>query len=234
MATETLKAQKRTTTGKGAARKLRAAKQVPAVIYGHHREPLAITLDAREIERMLDRVSADTTVFDLTIGKDVARSLIREVQRDPLKRAILHVDFQELVAGESVTVDVPVILVGIADGVRNQGGTLDQIMRTIQVEVDPANIPNHVDLDVAALMLNQSLHVSDLKLPAGVKVLEDLEATVCVVVPPRLETEVAPAAVEGVEGVEGAEAAVAAEPELIRKPKPVEEEAEPEKKEKKK
>ena len=234
MATEILTAQKRTTTGKGAARKLRAAKQVPAIVYGHHREPLAITLDAREVERMLERVSADTTVFDLTIGKDVARSLIREVQRHPFKRDILHVDFQELVAGEAVTVDVPVVIIGTAEGVRNQGGTLDQIMRSIQVEVDPANIPNHVDLDVSLLTLNQSLHVGDLKFPAGVKVLDDLTATVCVVVPPRTEVEVAPVAVEGAEGVVAAEGAAAGEPELIRKVKPTDEEAEPEKKDKKK
>ena len=234
MATEILNAQKRATKGKGAARKLRAARQIPGIVYGHHRDPLAITLDARELERMLERVSADTTVFDVKIGKDTARSLIREVQRHPIKRDILHVDFQELVAGEAVTVDVPVVLIGTAEGVRNQGGTLDQIMRTLSIEVDPANIPNHFDLEVTALMLNQSLHVSDIKVPAGVKVLEDADATVCVVVPPRLETEVAPAAVEGVEGVEGAEAAAVAEPELIRKPKAADEEAaEPEKGEKK-
>ena len=228
MATETLNAKTRTTTGKGAARKLRGAAQVPGIIYGHHREPQAIALDARELERMLDRVSADTTVFDLNIGGQVARSLIREVQRHPLRRQILHIDFQELVAGEAVTVDIPIRLVGSPDGVRNQGGTLDQIMRTISVEVDPAKIPNHFDLNVDALTLNQSLHVSDLQLPAGLKVLEDLNATVCVVVPPRLETEVAPVAAEG---VEGAEAEVVAEPELIRKPKASDEEAEPEPKE---
>ncbi len=233
MATEKLTAQARTTTGKGAARKLRFAQQVPGVIYGHHREPQSITLDAREIERMLDRVSADTTVFEVNIGGKVARSLIREVQRHPLRRQVLHVDFQELVAGEAVTVDIPIVLVGSPDGVRNQGGTLDQIMRSVQVEVDPAKIPNHFDLNVDALTLNQSLHVSDLQLPAGLKVLEDLNATVCVVVPPRLETEVAPVAVEGVEGVEGVEAEAPVEPELIRKPKPTDEEAEPEKKEKK-
>jgi large subunit ribosomal protein L25 len=235
MATEILNAQKRATTGKGAARKLRAARQIPGIVYGHHRDPLAITLDAKELERMLERVSAVTTVFDVKIGKDTARSLIREVQRHPIKRDILHVDFQELVAGEAVTVDVPVIITGTAEGVRNQGGTLDQIMRTLSIEVDPANIPNHFELDATALMLNQSLHVSDIKVPAGVKLLEDLNATVCVVVPPRIEEVAAPVAAEGaVEGVEGAEAAAAAEPELIRKPKATEEEAaEPEKKEKK-
>ena len=228
MATENLTAHARSTTGKGAARKLRAAKQIPGVIYGHHRDPQSIALDERELDRMLDRVSADTTVFDLNIGGTVARSLIREVQRHPLRRNILHVDFQELVAGEAVTVDVPIRLVGTPDGVRNQGGTLDQILRFVQVEVDPANIPNHFDLNVDALTLNQSLHVSDIVIPAGLKLLVEVSATVCVVVPPRTETEVAPAA-----AAEG-DAAAVAEPELIRKPKPEDAEGEDAKPEKKK
>lgn len=224
MATEILNAQTRENTGKGTARKLRADKKVPGIIYGHAREAQTITLDERELDRMLERVSADTTVFDVTIGKTVARSLIREVQRHPIRRNILHIDFQELVAGEAVTVDIPIILVGSPDGVRNQQGTLDQIMRTLSVEVDPANIPNHLDLNVDALMLNQSLHVSDIALPAGLKVLDEMDATVCVVVPPRIEVEATPVVAEGAEGTE---AAAAAEPELIRKPKP--EDAEDEK-----
>jgi large subunit ribosomal protein L25 len=164
-------------------------------------------------------------VFDVTIGKKVARSLIREVQRHPIRRNILHVDFQELVAGEAVTVDIPIVLVGSPDGVRNQQGTLDQIMRTISVEVDPANIPNHFDLNVDALTLNQSLHVRDLTLPAGLKVLEDMDATVCVVVPPRIEVEATPVVAEGAEGAVAVEGAPA-EPELIRKVKAKDDEEE--------
>jgi large subunit ribosomal protein L25 len=225
MATEILTAQERATTGKGTARKLRADKKVPGIIYGHAREPQAITLDERELDRMLGRVSADTTVFDVTIGKKVARSLIREVQRHPIRRNILHVDFQELVAGEAVTVDIPIVLVGSPDGVRNQQGTLDQIMRTISVEVDPANIPNHFDLNVDALTLNQSLHVRDLTLPPGLKVLEDMDATVCVVVPPRIEVEATPVVAEGAEGAVAVEGAPA-EPELIRKVKAKDDEEE--------
>jgi large subunit ribosomal protein L25 len=225
MATEILNAQTRENTGKGTARKLRADKKVPGIIYGHAREAQTITLDERELDRMLERVSADTTVFDVTIGKTVARSLIREVQRHPIRRNILHVDFQELVAGEAVTVDIPIVLVGSPDGVRNQQGTLDQIMRTISVEVDPANIPNHFDLNVDALTLNQSLHVRDLTLPAGLKVLEDMDATVCVVVPPRIEVEATPVVAEGAEGAVAVEGAPA-EPELIRKVKAKDDEEE--------
>ncbi len=208
MATEVLIAHPRAETGKGAARKLRAAKQVPGVVYGHKREPQSLALDARDLQKMLDRVSADTTVFELRIDGGTARTLIRDIQRHPFKREILHIDFQELVAGELVTVDIPLVLVGTPMGVRLSGGMLDQVLRTISVEVDPGNIPNHIDVDVTNLDLHESIHVRDLKLPVGVEVLENEGETICVVAPPRAEVEVAPAAAEGEEA--------AAEPEVIR------------------
>lgn len=211
MATANLTAQKRTQAGKGAARKLRSAQQIPGIIYGHNREPQPLALDARELERLLERVSAETTVVELDIEGTPARTLIREIQRHPYKRQILHIDFQELVAGEKVTVDVPLVLTGTAAGVRVSGGVLDQIMREVTVEVDPAGIPNHIDVDVSALELNDSIHVRDLQLPAGVEVLDDDDATICVVVPPRVEAEAA-ATTEAAEPT-------SAEPELIRKTK---------------
>ena len=181
MATEVLIAHPRTDTGKGAARKLRAAKQVPGVVYGHKREPQSLALDARDLQKMLDRVSADTTVFELKIDGGTSRTLIRDIQRHPFRREILHIDFQELVAGELVTVDIPIVLVGTPMGVRLSGGMLDQVLRSISVEVDPANIPNHIDVDVSNLDLHQSIHVRDLTLPAGVEVLENEDETICVV-----------------------------------------------------
>lgn len=210
MATATLSAKKRTQAGKGVARKLRGAEQIPGIIYGHNREPQMLAVDGRELDRLLDRVSAETTVVELDIEGATARTLIREIQRHPFKRQILHIDFLELVAGEKVTVNVPVVLVGTPAGVRNAGGVLDQILRELQVEVDPANIPNHIDVDVSGLDVNSSLHVSDIQVPEGVEVLDDADATVCVITPPRVEAE-------GAAPAEGAEAP--AEPELIRKPK---------------
>jgi large subunit ribosomal protein L25 len=208
MATEVLIAHPRTDTGKGAARKLRAAKQVPGVVYGHKREPQSLALDARDLQKMLDRVSADTTVFELRIDGGSARTLIRDIQRHPFKREILHIDFQELVAGELVTVDIPLVLVGTPLGVRLSGGMLDVVLRTIRVEVDPANIPNHIDVDVSNLDLHQSIHVRELTLPPGVEVLENEDETICVVAPPRAEVEVAAPVAEGAEPT--------AEPEVIR------------------
>lgn len=209
MATASLAAAPRTDTGKGAARKLRANKQIPAVIYGHHREPRSLTIDGKELERLLSHVAAGTTVVELSLDGATARTLIREIQRHPFKKMFLHVDFQELVAGEKITVAVPLVIVGTAPGIR-EGGVLNQVMNQIEIEVDPASIPNHIDVDVSALALNDSVHVRDLKVPEGSTVLEDEDATVCVLSPPRVEQSATPA-------VEAAD--TSSEPELIRKAK---------------
>jgi large subunit ribosomal protein L25 len=209
MATATLSATPRAATGKGAARTLRREGQIPGVVYGHAREPQPLSLDAHEVELLLERVNAESTVIELSVDGRTARTLIREIQRHPFKRDVLHVDFQELVAGEKVTVHVPLVLAGSAEGVR-AGGILDQVMRELEIEVDPSNIPERFDVDVSALTIGHSLHVRDVPLPAGVTVLDDEDATICVIIPPRAETPVT-----GVETV----AEPAAEPELIRKTK---------------
>ncbi len=209
MATATISATPRSETGKGVARKLRAQHNLPGVLYGHHREPQPLVLDGRDFDRLIEHYAAETTVVELTVDGQSVRTLIREIQRHPFKRQVLHVDFQALVAGEKVTVDVPIVLVGIPEGVRLNGGTLDQVMRELTVVVDPSDIPNHVDVDVSALNVGDSLHVSDINLPPGVEVQDDPETTICVVVPPRVAEEVTAPVEE--------EAAAGGEPELIRK-----------------
>ncbi len=217
MASAQLSATTRDGRGKGSARTLRAEGKIPAVIYGHGRDPQSLAIDTRELEKLLSKISAESTVIELSMGGTSARTLIREIQRHPFKRQILHVDFQELVAGEKVTVRVPIILVGVPDGVRQDGGILDQTMRELEIDVDPANMPNHFDVDVVALRIGDSVHVRDLKLPDGVEPTDDGDATICVVSAPR-------AVVEAVAPVEGAEAEAAAEPEVIGKKKEEEEE----------
>jgi large subunit ribosomal protein L25 len=214
MATATLNATTRSDVGKGSARKLRASLRIPGIVYGHHREATPLAIDARELEKLLGSIAPGTTVVELNLGGRVSKTLIREIQRHPFRRQVLHIDFQELVAGEKITVDVPILLTGTAAGVKD-GGTVEEVTRQVSVEVDPANIPSHFEIDISALGINDSVHVSDIKVPEGVKILDDLEATVAVVAPPRIE-EAPPAPVEG--AVE-----VAPEPELIRKPKDEEE-----------
>ena len=216
MASAQLSASARDNGGKGVARKLRSEGRVPAVVYGHGREPQPLSINTRELERLLDRIAAESTVIDLDIDGKASRTLIREIQRHPFKRQILHVDFQELVAGEKITVRLPIVLIGVPDGVRMDGGVLDQTMRELEVEVDPSNIPNHVELDVTSLTIGSSVHVRDIPLPEGVEVLEDEDASVCVVSAPR-------AAVEETVTAE-AEHEAAAEPEVIRAKTPDEDE----------
>ena len=181
----TLTATPRAETGKGVARKLRAAGQVPAVIYGHNRAPQSLAVPARELGRLLERISAANTVVELSLDGRTSRTLIREIQRHPFKRHILHVDFQELVAGEKVTVKVPLVLVGTADGVRNGGGVLDQTLYALEIEADPTHIPNHIDVDVTDVAIGHPLHVRDLTLPSDITVLDDPDASVLTIQPPR-------------------------------------------------
>jgi len=212
MATATLSATPRNDRGTGVARKLRQIGQVPAVIYGHGREPQSLALNTREVDRLLSTISAASTVIELSVDGRTARTLIREIQRHPVKRNVLHLDFQELVAGEKVTVSVPLRFTGVADGVRNGGGILEETMHQLHLRLDPSSIPDHIDVDVTPLTIGHSIHVRELTLPDGVTVLDDENATVCVCTAPKavVETVAAPEAEEG----------APAEPELIRKVKP--------------
>jgi len=218
MANASLSATPRTGVGKGVARSLRREGRIPGVVYGRAREPLALSLDARELERLLGHINAETTVIDLAVDGGNTRTLIREIQRHPLQRNVIHVDFYELVAGEKVTVHVPIVLVGTAAGVRLSGGVMSQVLQELECTVDPANIPNRIEFDVTEVTIGHSVHVSDLQIPDGVEVGNDPGETVMIVAAPKEEVAAVPA-------VEEAEAAVA-EPELIRKTKPEEEEGE--------
>jgi large subunit ribosomal protein L25 len=204
-----LQAASRTATGKGAARSLRRDGKVPGVIYGHGREAEAVTIDKSALNKMLFGISAGTTILDVAVdGRAPVKALIREIQRDSLRPAeIIHLDLYEVRSDEEITLAVPIRLIGIPDGVRNFGGVLDHVLREIEVEVLPSNIPDHVDLDVTALTIGHSLFVRDVKVE-NAKILNDPDTPICTVVAPR--TEEAPAVVEEV---------ATTEPELIRKPK---------------
>jgi large subunit ribosomal protein L25 len=217
MATASLSASPRAGTGKGVARTLRRNGQIPGVIYGHAREAQALTLNAREFDRLLERVTA-STVIELDLAGKTSRTLIREIQRHPYKREVLHVDFLELVAGEKVTVDVPIVYVGTPQGVRD-GGILDQIKHQLTVEADPTILPEHFEVDVSALTIGHALYVRDVRVPDGVTVQDDQDSPVALVAAPKAE----PTPAEAMPAVEGAAPEAAAEPELIRKSKDEEE-----------
>ncbi|MDP1861794.1 MAG: 50S ribosomal protein L25 [Gemmatimonadaceae bacterium] len=213
MATASLSASARANVGKGVARSLRREGKLPAVIYGHARASQALSIDARELGRLLEHVSADTTVIELSVDGTMTRTLIREIQRHPVKRAIIHVDFQELVAGEKVTVNIPIILIGVSVGVRLNGGILTQVLSELEVSVDPANIPNRIEVDVTEVNIGGSVHVNELNIPEGVEVLTGATDTVLIVSASKASEETAPV-------VEGA---APVEPEVIRAKKAEEE-----------
>ncbi|MBA3495962.1 MAG: 50S ribosomal protein L25 [Gemmatimonadales bacterium] len=204
-----LQVASRTTRGKGAARSLRREGKVPGVIYGHGREAEPVTVDSSALTRMLVGISAGTTILDVTVdGRAPVKALIREIQRDSLRPAdILHLDFYEVRVDEEITLAVPVRLVGVPDGVRNSGGVLDHVLRELEIEVLPSDIPEHVELDVTALTIGHSLFVRDIRIEKA-RIMNDPDTPICTVVAPR--TEEAPAVVEEV---------ATTEPELIRKPK---------------
>lgn len=210
MATASLTATRRTETGKGVARTLRREGQVPGVIYGHARESQPLSIPARDLEKLLTQVSADNTVIELAIEGGTSRALIREIQRHPFKRSILHVDFQEIVAGEKMTVRVPIRLVGTPVGVRIGGGIIDHTLRELTISVDTANIPNHIDVDVNDLDLGQSIHVSQITAPEGATVMDEPETAVVVIATPRAAVEAAVAEPTPADG----------EPEVLRAKKP--------------
>ncbi|MEP6689262.1 MAG: 50S ribosomal protein L25 [Gemmatimonadales bacterium] len=208
-----LQVASRTATGKGAARSLRREGKIPGVIYGHGREAEAVAIESAALSKTLFGISAATTILDVAVdGRAPVKALIREIQRDSLRPAeIIHLDLYEVRSDEEITLEIPIRLIGIPDGVRNFGGVLDHVLRDLEIEVLPSNIPDHVELDVTALTIGHSLFVRDVTV-ANARVLNDPDTPICTVVAPR--TEEAPAVVEEV---------VTAEPELIRKPKPEDE-----------
>src|SRR6266404_3054678 len=175
--TVSLSANPRQATGKGAARQARFGGKVPAVIYGHGRDTQPLELEAKALEKALQGVEPASTIIELAVDGKTVKTLIREIQRHPIRPDIIHVDFYEIHASEKVKLKVPVHLVGNPDGVRNAGGVLDQVTREVEIEVLPANIPDRVELDVNALKIGDSLHVRDLTIP-NAKILNDADLTI--------------------------------------------------------
>src|SRR5438046_7614644 len=187
----TLAATTREKTGKGAARPARAQEPFAAVIYGQCRTTQTLMVDALALEKALTGIEPESTLIELTVDGKKARTLIREIQRHPLRPDIIHVDFYEIQAHEKVTLKVPVHLVGTPDGVRNAGGVLDQVTREVEIEVLPEHIPDRVELDVNALKIGDSLHVRELSI-ANAKILTEADMTNATVVPARDEDVAAP------------------------------------------
>jgi len=183
----TLKAEVRTGTGKGVARKLRASGRVPAVVYGSGADPVSVSLGAHETELLFHSISVDNTIVNLEIEGQKApiSTLLREIQTHPIRPGIVHVDFLRIEMGVEVELEVPVHLVGVPKGVREDGGLLEQAIHLLPIRCTPANIPEDVHIDVTAMELGHILHVSDLALPQDVVALIDADRVICSIQLPR-------------------------------------------------
>jgi len=184
---KTLQAQKRSKTGKGPAGRMRDEGWIPAVVYGREHDSEPLRVKQRALDSLLDEISVDNTLIDLEIQEDgdAFPVLIREIQRHPWRRNIQHVDFFRIKEDEAIRVDVPVRLVGTPEGVREEDGILQQLRHDIEVECLPNEIPEYFEADVTDLEIGESLHVGDLS-TGSVKPLDDLDLTICTVVPPSI------------------------------------------------
>jgi large subunit ribosomal protein L25 len=188
MAVITLKGERRTGLGKGGARKARAAGRIPGVVYGHHEAPVPMSISAREFELAMLQHKGGNAIVNLSLDPGEVTALIRDVQYDPVTHGILHLDFQHISLTEMVEVKVAVHVKGIAIGVKDGGGVLEQITREVEVRCLPTAIPAFLELDVSPLAIGQSLHVRDLGVE-GVAVLTDADQTVVTVVAPTVQED---------------------------------------------
>ena len=221
----TLKADVRENTGKSAAKGLRKKDIIPAVVYKGGKDALKLQLVVKDIEQILHTKAGENAIITLKIsGSDKSLKdrtvVIKEVQREPIKDRILHIDFNEISLTEMLKVNVPIAAHGEAVGVKADGGTLEHVMWELQIECLPTNIPPKLDVDVTNLKIGDAVYVKDIPVPEGVKVLSDLELIAMIVKPPKVEVPKEEVAAEA-----------PTEPELIRKKKEAEEEGEAEKKE---
>lgn len=187
MANATLKASRRDQSGKGAARKLRGTGRIPAVLYGHGDRTESLSLDAHELELLLNHISSGSTLISLDIDGRRTDVLIRELQKHPFKPEVQHVDFLQVHGDETLTLSVPVRLTGTPRGVRDDGGVLDQVLYELEIECLPRHIPEALDIDISGLGLGEQLRVHDVTMP-NVTILNDGDLPIASVLEPRTST----------------------------------------------
>jgi large subunit ribosomal protein L25 len=173
---------------------------IPAVFYGPEVDPVPLILQSRDLEKLITTGAGENILIDLNIedGKSTHshRAMIKEIQVDPVKQNILHVDLYAISMDKKISVEVPITLTGTAVGVSEEGGILQQVSRTLEISCLPDRIPESFELEVTALAIGDSLHVSDLEIPEGVDVLAEDELAIASVVPPTKVEEIEPEVLE--------------------------------------
>jgi len=228
MKTIELNVEKRSTTGKNEARRDRVAGKIPAVVYGAGKPNVAISVDRKALSDVFREGAGENAIFLLKLGSDQSRhAMIKEMQRDPVSRKPLHIDFVRVLMDVKITVKVPIEVAGVARGVKTDGGILDLVTREVEIECLPTNIPAHLTVDVSDLGIGDAIRIAQIPPVEGVRIVDNPEKVVAHVAHPTREEE----------PVATAEAAAEpTEPEVLKKGKAVSEEEgaeEPEKKDKK-
>ena len=229
-ATNTVEAKLREGADKNAARRLRTTGMIPAVLYGAGKEPRAISVDPKIMGRILHSASGHNTIFDVNVADEKAKAMIVDWQVDPIKGHLLHVDLKRIAMDKALRVTVPIEIVGEAPGVKTEGGILDVVLREVEIECLPADIPSSIKADVSNLTFGVNIRVADLPHEGKIKFLTDPNITVVHITHVKEEVVATP------EAAAADAAAGPAEPEVIKKGKQETEEgaaeAKPEKGEK--
>jgi large subunit ribosomal protein L25 len=216
MSETVLKAEAGRRAGSSDARRLRADGQIPGVVYGHGMDPLSVSVDRRELRQALSGAAGMNTILDLTVDGAVFPSLIKDIQRHPVKRNVQHIDFIQVNLNEEIVVSIPIHLEGEAKDVSANGGLVDLTMQELQVRTTPRNIPDGVTIDVSEMTMESVIRVEDIPLPSGVVAEAEADAPVVTVLTmrtPVLDAEEAAAeeaaALAGEEGEDGEDGASA-------------------------
>ncbi len=209
-----IKAAGRDGRGKNEARRLRKSGAIPAIVYGAGKAPVPVSVDPKQIFRILKSDSGHNTIFDLELDGEATKAMVVDWQTEPIKGSLLHIDLKRIAMDRKLTVTVPVVLKGEAIGVKTQGGIMEQVLREVEIECLPGDIPAHIDLDVSKLEFGQVLRVKDLPHAEGkLDFLTDENQTVAHVIAVKEVVEATP------EATAEAAAAAPAEPEVIKKGK---------------
>jgi large subunit ribosomal protein L25 len=227
-----LEAQQRDAGTKNDARRVRREGKIPAVIYGAGKQAMPVSVDPRQVSRILHSETGHNTVFDLALDGERTKAMIVDWQYEPIKGSLLHIDLKRIAMDQKLKVNIPIELMGEPAGVKQQGGILEQIAREVEVECLPGDIPNQIELNVSELVFGTVLRISDLPKNDKIKYLSDPEQPVAHII--TIKEEEVPTA----DAVAGEAAAAPAAPEVIKKGKQETEEgaaepAKPEKAEKK-
>jgi len=210
----TLEAQLRQAGTKNEARRVRSEGKIPGVLYGAGRDSLSVTVDPRHVLRILHSETGHNTIFDLALnGGERTKAMIVDWQYEPIKGHLLHIDLKRIAMDKVLRVSVPINLTGEAEGVKTEGGILEHILREVEIECLPGDIPSHIDVDVAHLTFGKVLRVSDLPHSEKLKFLTDANQPVAHVTSVKEEVVATP------EAVAADAAAAPAEPEVIKKGK---------------